>query len=84
MGGGSVTHTSTQVIKIYDYLRISDDSGSIKSGLSGVGLTHRCLRGGWASNSDMVDGEATAVGCGEYVPATNERKPATDPAANTL
>ena len=78
-------------ITMKDYLRafacpVTKGSGSIKSGRNGVGLMHLCLRGGLESISDMcVDGEGTAAaGFGENCPATNDFKPATDPATNTL
>jgi hypothetical protein len=75
----------TQTIKIYDYVLVSDGPGSKKSGRSGVGFaTKRRRRGGLASNSDIVPGDATEVGCGECVRAFNAFNPAIDPATNTL
>ena len=75
----------TQTIKIYDYRHVSDGPGSKKSGRSGVGFaTKRRRRGGLASNSDIVPGDATELGCGECVPAFNAFNPATAPATKTL
>jgi hypothetical protein len=78
MGVTCIHHSITQTIKIYDNLLVSHGPGSMKSGRSGVDrISKRRLWGGAASNSDIIPGDATAVGCGECVPAFNAVNPAT-------
>ena len=75
----------TQTIKMYDYRLVSDGPGSHRSLDVAVWFcfTKRRKRGGLASNSHIVPGDATELGCGECVLAFNAFNPATDPATKT-